>query len=48
LSSRPFGNIIFGVVRLPDYLVKIKPIKIKAYADSLMTQLVLEESNDEG
>jgi hypothetical protein len=35
-------------VKLPDYLIKIKPINIRAFADSLMTQLVLEEMNDEG
>jgi hypothetical protein len=29
-------------------MIKIKPINIRAYADSLMTQLVFEEINDEG
>jgi hypothetical protein len=37
LSSKPYGTIVFGVIKLPDYMVKIRPLLIKAYADSLMT-----------
>lgn len=29
-------------------MMRIKPINVRAYADSLMSQLVLEEINDEG
>ena len=33
LSSRPFGVIYFGYIRMPDYIVDTKPFKIYGYSD---------------
>lgn len=48
LSSRPFGQIQFSYVLLPDYVTDTDPIEVFAYSDDAYTDLVFEESKSNG
>lgn len=47
LIDKPYGKIVFSLVKLPDYLIPITPLKIRAFNDKDQTQLLLaEDKND--
>ena len=46
LSSRPFGQLTFSYVLLPDYVTGIPPIKIQAYSDKAYSKLIFEDGID--
>ena len=33
LTAKPSGSLVFGVVKIPDYLIPITPLEVKAYSD---------------
>lgn len=47
LTDEPYGIIVFSLIKLPDYLIPLNPLKIKAYSDFEMTQLLLSEVKDD-
>lgn len=44
LSATPFGTLIVSFIKLPDYIQEIDPIKVKVYADTFQSNLVIDDT----
>lgn len=48
LSSRPYGLIYFGYIKLPDYVTDTGSFEIYVYSDPFLQDLTFKETGREG
>lgn len=46
LTSKPSGGLVFGVVKIPDYLIPISALLAKTFDDASYLHLIMQTSGD--